>query len=242
MTDTGQSAPDDIDPVAGATDGVAGWSSLLGPMVVAAAVLLAAVGLAVVPSIDLTGDPEVAVVDTTAPTTTVELDACGEAHLAHSEAMWDPSMADEMLDAGCPWPYEPFVTSTEGGTENPNLAAAFEARRYSDLWDALQAADLGVCSVAVLPEPPGDGVAFGFRYEVRPGGCEGTEQVAELVVREHVTRAWRDAQASEMGALGPVVVLGRWTLTVDNATEFASNRVFETLIGLGAVTAGGPTG
>ena len=215
---------------------VAGRSAL-GPIVVALAVVLAAVGLAVVPSIDLAAST----VDTTAPTTTLVPDECSAAHAGHNVSMWSPAMADEMLDAGCPWPYEPFVTATEGGAENPNLAAVFEARRYDELWVALQEAGFGVCSVAALPDPPADGLAFGFRYEVRPGGCEGGDQVAELVVREHVTRAWRDARAGGLSAEGPVLVLGRWTLTAENATDFAANRLFETLVSLGAVTAGGPS-
>lgn len=211
--------------------------SSVGPLVVAVAVVLAAIGLAVVPSIDLSAST----VGSAASTTTLVPDECSEAHAAHNVAMWDPAMADEMLDSGCPWPYEPFVTATEGGAENPNLAAPFEARRYDELWVALQETDFGVCSVAALPDPPADGFVFGFRYEVRPGGCEDGDQVAELVVREHVTRAWRDARAAELSAEGPVLVLGRWTLTAENATGFAANRLFETLVALGAVTAGSPS-
>ena len=51
----------------------------------------------------------------------------------------------------------------------------------------------------------------------------------------------RHAAAAALGAEGPVLVLGRWTFTVENATDFAANRLFETLVALGAVTAGGPT-
>ncbi len=222
-------------------DATPGRSGLVGALIVAAAVVLAAIGLAVVPSIDLSLDGSSSDADTTLPTTTAVPDACSDAHTAHNVAMWDPTMADEMLEAGCPWPYEPFMTPTDGGEQNPNLAAPFEPRLYSELWDALQEADFGVCAVAALAEQSGDGFVFGFRYEVRPGGCEEGEQVAELVVREHVTRAWRDAAAAALGAEGPVLVLGRWTFTVENATDFAANRLFETLVALGAVTAGGPT-
>ncbi len=241
MTHAGPHEPSAAQPgVAEADQG--GPKRFVGPVVVGVAVLLAAIGVAIVPSIDLDRDGADTPAGSAAPPTTLVADACSAAHAAHNVAMWDPAMADEMLDAGCPWPYEPFVTAIEGGQENPSLAATFEARRYSELWDALQEAGFGVCAVAALPEPPAEGFAFGFRYEVRPDGCEGGEQVADLVVREHVTRAWRDARAAELGAEGPVLVLGRWTLTAEDATEFAANRLFETLVALGAVTAGGPVG
>jgi hypothetical protein len=219
-----------------------------GWVVVAGAVVLAVVGLLVVPSLvdDATVDPSGAGADTTAattvapttPATTVpELSgACGEAHAGHNLAMWDPTAADEMLDAGCPWPYPPFDDVGEGGTENPNLGATFEARRYSELWDMLQEARIGLCSVGPLVDAPGDGFTFGFRYTVRRGGCVETTDTVDLVVREYATRAWRDAQAAALAADGVTLVLGRWAVQVVGADEFTVNRLYEGLVELGAVT------
>ena len=216
-----------------------GWG---GAVVVLAAVVAAIAGLLVVPSLlaDDASDPGAGADTTAAPatSTTVALDgACGEAHAGHNAAMWDPTSADEMLDAGCPWPYPPFETAVEGGTENPNLGAVFEARRYSDLWDALQAASVGVCTVAPLADVPADGFTFGFRYTVRSGGCSAGSDTVDLVVREYVTRAWRDSAAADLAASAPpAVVVGRWAVVVEGDDEFTTNRLFEMLVGLGAVT------
>ena len=211
-----------------------------GALVVVVAVVAAVAGLLVVPSwlADDGTDAADAATTTAAPTTTVALDgACGEAHAGHNAAMWDPTSADEMLDAECPWPYPPFETALEGGAENPNLGAVFEARRYSELWDALQSTDVGVCTVAPLADAPADGFAFGFRYTVRSGGCEAGSTTVDLVVREYVTRAWRDTAAAGLAASSPpALVLGRWAVVAEGDDEFTTNRLFEMLVGLGAVT------
>jgi hypothetical protein len=205
-------------------------------------VVAAVTGLLVAPSLlaDDAAEPEAGADTTVAPATSTTAPlagACGEAHAGHNAAMWDPTSADEMLDAGCPWPYPPFETAAEGGTENPNLGAVFEARRYSDLWDALQSASVGVCTVAPLADTPADGFSFGFRYTVRSGSCSAGSDTVDLVVREYVTRAWRDTVAAELAAsTPPAMVLGRWAVVVEGDDEFTTNRLFEMLVGLGAVT------
>ncbi len=216
-----------------------GWG---GALVVLVAVVAAVAGLLMVPSLlaDDASDPGAGAGTTAAPTTSTTAPlagACGEAHAGHNAAMWDPTSADEMLDAECPWPYPPFETAVEGGTENPNLGAVFEARRYSDLWDALQEAKIGVCTIAPLADASADGFTFGFRYTAQAGGCSAGGDTVDLVVREYVTRAWRDSSAATLAATNaPVVVLGRWVVFVEGDDEFTTNRLFEVLVGLGAVT------
>lgn len=230
-----------------------GRPGLLGSLLVLGSVVLGAIGLAVVPGLDLGGAADEAAAAAVTTTTQVVPDECSEAHAAHNEAMWDPTSADEMVDAGCPWPYEPFLTAVDGGAENLNLAAPFEPRRYSEVWDALQDADFGVCAVTALPEPAGDGFVFGFRYDLRAGACDTGEADVALLVREHASRGWRDAAALDLGDTQPVLVLGRWTLIVDvlggtATTDGASTAdsastaddVYAVLVGLGGVTAGGP--
>lgn len=216
-----------------------------GTIVMVAAVVAAVVGLLVVPSLladdaatDTTGDTAGTSTSTSTSIAAPVLEGvCGEVHSGHTAATWDPTSADEMLDAGCPWPYPPFEVAVDGGVENPNLGSVFEPRRYSELWDALQAARLGVCTIAPLTEAPADGFTFGFRYTVQAGGCAAGGDTVDLVVREYVTRAWRDSSAAALaGTDAPVMVLGRWALFVQGDDEFTTNRVFELLVGLGAVT------
>lgn len=225
-------------------DSAGGSGGAGGAVVMVLAVVAAIVGLLVVPSLladdDSGSDTATESTDTVATTTTAAPlleGTCGEVHAGHNAAMWDPTSADEMLDAGCPWPYAPFEVAVDGGTENPNLGALFEARRYSDLWDALQEATIGVCTVAPLADAPADGFTFGFRYTVQAGGCSAGDDTVDLVVREYVTRAWRDTSAATLAATNaPVVVFGRWALYVEGDDDFTTNRLFETLVGLGAVT------
>lgn len=216
-----------------------------GAVVLIVAVVAAIVGLLVVPSLladdDSGATAEQASTDTAATTSTTAAPvlegACGEVHTGHTAATWDPTSADEMLDAGCPWPYSPFEVAIDGGAENPNLGAVFEARRYSGLWDALQEAKIGVCTIAPLADAPADGFTFGFRYTAQAGGCAAGGDTVDLVVREYVTRAWRDAAAADLaGTSAPVMVLGRWAVFVEGDDEFTTNRLFEVLVGLGAVT------
>lgn len=151
----------------------------------------------------------------TSPAPTVEPlgPECENLHAGHGIAMWTATMADEMTAAGCPFPYDPFLPPMEGGEEDPSLAAPFEARMYSELWELLSAADLGLCKVTTLDEESVDGLAFGFRYVAGPPACPDVEGEVEMVVREYVTRAWRDANAHD-GTGERTFVLGRWVIDV----------------------------
>ncbi len=143
--------------------------------------------------------------------------------------MWNPTMADEMVDAGCGWPYEPFAVSTEGGEDDPELDAPFEVRRYSELWSTITASGLGVCSVGVLPDER-PGMAFGFAYMVGPAGCPGAKSTGTIDVGEFGTEAQRDLAAHVAAENGTAYVLGRWVVTLDgSATELG-----DTLVELGA--------
>lgn len=163
--------------------------------------------------------------------------ACENLHAGHGIAMWNPTMADEMTEGGCPFPYEPFMVPLEGGTEDPAIEAPFEPRLYDELWQVFSGLGLGVCQVATLPEEPADGFTFGFRYAVGPAGCPDLEGDGAVVVREYATRAFRDAAAHAASGDG-TMVLGRWVLTVEGGTERAA-QVATALEGVGAVTVDG---
>ena len=159
---------------------------------------------------------------------------CASLHGGHNMMMWDPTMADEMAELDCGWPYEPFLVSTDGGAEDPAFdAAPFEARRYADLWALTTSAGVGVCAVSTLPDAPADGFVFGFSYAVSEPGCPGAEPAGHLVAREYATRAWRDMAAREVTD-GEAFVLGRWVVSVA-ADDPAMAAALETgLIELGA--------
>lgn len=168
--------------------------------------------------------------------------SCEHSHHGHNVMMWDPTMADEMLDLGCPWPYPPFETPTDGGQEDPALGSPFEAHRYAEIWDAFGQTDLGVCQVAKLPDEPDDGFAFGFDYTAGEPGCPPGSDTASLVVREYATRAQRDAAAHEAASGGTdsdapdsVQVLGRWTLTTAADDDAQSRAITDALTEAGAV-------
>lgn len=199
------------------------WSVVLVAVVVVWAVALQALG-----DSDGGDDP-----NTGGPPATGTPASCeGGVHEGHNLMSWDPTMADEMLDRGCGWPYEPFVSSGAGGREDPTLAAPFEPRRYAELWDLLGRADVGVCSVSSLPDPPADGFAFGFRYAVAEPGCPGAAATVDLVAREYVGRGPRDAAAHAVDDGARAFVLGRWALSLSDGD--LAEAVAEELLDLGA--------
>lgn len=145
---------------------------------------------------------------------------CATTHAGHHIMAWDSTMADEMVELDCPWPYEPFLVSTEGGEEDPALEAPFEPHRYQELSDVVGQADLGICTLASVADEPGDGFVFGFRYESSEPGCPTATSTVDLVAREYVTKAHRDAAAHAVED-GSSLVLGRWVLQVvgDDAAQ-----------------------
>lgn len=188
-------------------------------LVVGGALLVLIVGAVVVASMTRSDDtePRPFGLDPTGDTSGGEADPndpCSSVHAGHNLMMWDSTMADEMVDAGCGWPYDPFVVDAEGGEEDPALdAAPFEPRHYADIWQAITPI-AATCAVIAIPEEPGDGFVFGFRYELATDACDedGAGDV-RLDVREMVTRAHRDATAGADDA-DAVLVLGRWVLSV----------------------------
>ena len=147
---------------------------------------------------------------------------CANVHAGHSAMMWNPVMADEMLDAECGWPYEPFLVELDGGSDDPDIDVEFAPSRYGDLWDAISE-QVGVCSTGTdldgtdLPDEALVGRAFGFDYQLGPPGCPGARPTAALTVSEYGTEAQRDAAANALASSGDleVLVLGRWVLTLD---------------------------
>ncbi len=138
-----------------------------------------------------------------------------EGHAGHQAMMWTAQMADEMTEAGCGWPYEPFLIDLDGGEDDAALDAPFEPRRYDELWAAITAADLGLCSVATVVEAQETGRAFGFTYQVGEPGCPGAVPTGSIAVGEYGTEAQRDAAAHAAARDADaerVYVLGRWVL------------------------------
>jgi hypothetical protein len=205
----------------------------------AAVVLVAAV---VVITILLGGDdddaPPESAGSTIAPVAGALGGDCENLHAGHGIAMWNPTMADEMTAAGCPWPYEPFIPEMEGGEEDPSIAAPFEPHLYDDLTQVFAGLDLGLCQVATLGEDQVDGLAFGFRYAAGPPGCPNMEGDVALTVREYGTRAWRDASANASTA-PRTLVLGRWAIGLEGDDAMAE-QVAGALVALGAVETAGP--
>jgi hypothetical protein len=140
---------------------------------------------------------------------------------------WNPTNADEMVALGCSWPYPPGVVSTTGGDEDSALDAAFEPRRYQEIWDLMRTADFGVCAVRRLVEPPDPGFVFGFDYPLEPKGCLDNNPTVTLTVSEYATRAQRDA-ALHASSSTVKLVLGRWVLEIDG-DDVSAHQLAEAL-------------
>ena len=147
-------------------------------------------------------------------------DECRNVHAGHASMMWTAEMADEMADAGCGWPYEPYLVPLDGGEDDPALDAAFSGRRYAELWTAITGSGLGLCSVGTAESEPDVGLAFGFTYLLGPPGCPGAAPTGGLLVGEYGTEAQRDRAAHAAAGAGDaepaeVYVLGRWVVRLD---------------------------
>jgi hypothetical protein len=160
---------------------------------------------------------------------------CQQIHEGHNVMSWNPTMADEMAE--CAWPYDPFLSTLEGGEADPAFDdVAFESHLYQEVWDLVGAADLGICSVATLPDQPEAGFAFGFSYDFAAPGCPEATPTGSVVVREYSTRDQRDAAGHALATEGfPTFVLGRWVVVVE-AEDFGPAATLSTaLTDLGAV-------
>jgi hypothetical protein len=173
----------------------------------------------------------------TATTTAGSSADCDAVGVHIQMAMWNPTLADEMLAIGCPWPYEPALQGLAGGAEDQSIDQPFEGRPYTDLFEVLDTELFGICQVAAVPQDPATGLVFGFDVGAQPDGCREGATVT-MHVMEWATRGHRDAAAN--GAANGSLVLGRWTVTVDGTDLDAAQRLAGAVIALGAtpVTAG----
>lgn len=158
---------------------------------------------------------------------------CDQLYFHSAMAMWNPSLADEMLDFGCPFPFEAAEVSMEGGVEDPGFAARFEPRRYQELFDIVAAERLGICAVTRLEEPSVRGFVYGFDVRLKADTCKNNDPNTSLVAREYATRAHRDEAAHSLDA-DVVMVLGRWTITIDGTDADATQRLQSALAEIGA--------
>ena len=159
------------------------------------------------------------------------LEGCDPDAMHASMMMFDPFVADGLLESGCAWPYSADIVIA-GGIEDPSIAAVFEPRRYAEVFDLLAVDRLGMCSVSRLPDPAVDGFVFGFRTQLHPESCAGGVASVQLDVREYATRAWRDTAAHAAAGDGSVAVLGRWVITTSGDDSSASAALGDSIAAL----------
>jgi hypothetical protein len=166
------------------------------------------------------------------------LAGCDAEQLHNTMMMFDPFVADQLAESGCTWPYDAGI-DTAGGVEDPSINAAFEARRYSEVFDLIAAEGFGMCSVANLApvagiDTPETGFVFGFSVAMQADGCVDGVPTVTVDIREYSTRPWRDSAANHTGSsTQPAVVLGRWVITIGGPDTTAAARFRRALIGLG---------
>lgn len=160
------------------------------------------------------------------------LPGCDQAAMHSVMMMFNPTVADGLIDGTCPWPYDARI-DLSGGAEDASLAAPFEPRRYQELFDLFTSMRYGVCNVSTLPDPIDNGFVFGFGVGLRPEGCGEGGATANVTIREYATRAWRDAASAADPAVSPMV-LGRWAITVDGTDAAAVEALMLELTALGA--------
>ena len=143
---------------------------------------------------------------------------CDQLAFHSAMAMWNPALADEMLAADCPFPFEPESIDLSGGAEDPTIDAAFEPRPFQQIFDLLTAERAGICAVARLGEESVQGFVWGFEVKAQSDGCAENQPDLTIRVREYATRAHRDQAANELPA-GSALVLGRWAIELDGASD-----------------------
>jgi hypothetical protein len=155
---------------------------------------------------------------------------------AHSGmGMWDAVLADQLLDYDCAFPVDPSLVSMEGGQEDPSIAAPFEPRRYKELFDTLNTAGFGMCTVARTAEPSERGFVYGFTISVHSPTCAENNPDVQMIAREYASRAHRDEAANTLDA-AHVMALGRWVVTVDGANTESATTLAAAIAQLGAST------
>jgi len=155
--------------------------------------------------------------------------------------MFDPLAADGLLESGCTWPYDATI-AVDGGAEDPSIAAAYEPRRYAEIFDTITEGRYGMCAVASLADERVNGFVFGFRVPLNPAGCADGVPTFDVVIREYATRAWRDTAAAAArtevvaAGAGDAVVLGRWVVSLVGDDAAAVDAFAARLVDLGGVS------
>ncbi len=157
---------------------------------------------------------------------------CDQLFFHATMAMFNPSLADELLLYDCPFPYDPAAISMDGGAEDPSIAAPYEPHRYQELFDVMTAERIGFCAFSRVAEPSVRGFVYGFTVAAKPETCAGNDPTIEVVVREYASRAHRDEAANTLAA--PVVqAFGRFTITIDGSDAAAVDRLAAAFVALG---------
>lgn len=170
------------------------------------------------------------------------VDAGCEQLAYHSQmAMWNSTLADDLLDFGCAFPILLGTTTGTVPSSAPPLAVEFGPLRYQGVVAGLQRAGFEVCTEVRVVEAPGNGFVYGFIFHLRQVSCVSDSAEIELVVREYATREHRDAAARRMadrdGDLMPLA-LGRWVISFEDLDRFGTSDLAtarEVLLGLGGV-------
>lgn len=174
--------------------------------------------------------------DETPPVSTGAGEACDSIGVHSQMAMWNPSLADEMVDLECPWPWAPELQDLSGGAEDSSIEAAFEPARYADAFAVVDEERFGTCEVRAVAQADATGLVFGFDVGLRAETCaDGGRPNVMLSLHEYATRAWRDAAAN---ATPGSMVLGRWTVQVTGDDTASVDRLTAALQAAGAVPVG----
>jgi hypothetical protein len=145
---------------------------------------------------------------------------CDQLYFHSTMAMFNPTLADEMLDYDCPFPFDPDSVSMEGGEEDPSIEAPYEARRYQELFDVLAERPYGICAVGRVNEPSVEGFVYGFTISAKADSCAASDPDLGIAIREYASRAHRDAAANERASgTDAVLVLGRFVITISASPE-----------------------
>jgi hypothetical protein len=162
-------------------------------------------------------------------------EGCDQLNFHASMAMWNPALADELLDYSCPFPYEPDLVSMDGGSEDSSLSAAYEPRRYQEIYDIIASEMIGICAITRVGEPSVGGFVYGFNNTLRAETCAKNDPNIELATREYASRAHRDEAAHRLAeSVGRVLVLGRWVVSLDGDDPDALGRLSTRLEQIGA--------
>lgn len=162
------------------------------------------------------------------------LPGCDQERMHASMMMFNPVVADELIDGTCPWPYDATI-ATAGGMEDPAINVAFEPRRYQELFDLFTTIRYGTCNVSRLPDPVVGGFVFGFGIGLRPAGCAEGGATVEVSIREYATRAWRDESANALAATDTSsLAMGRWVIELEGTDTAAVERLDTELVAIGA--------